>query len=209
MNELKIINSNDLKKHIQKNNPTEGYIYAIEYGDKVKIGKTSFPEQRYRALKRQAEYAQFHLGRILLSPPHKEWSENETFLLNNLEKRIGNTELFDLSLESVKAQFKNLKYTRITTEELRKNDIQIQKRLDALEKIIYSQDEYLNSEKTDGYISLPLSNILNYSKSVKDIILATSNILEYLYTADINENEKLNIFFELLIMYKTAEEKLL
>ena len=77
-----------------------GVIYAVEYGDLVKIGCTRNPKIRLFALKSQCEkYSNKRFGRVLISEFHCGYSGTEHELLAAVSpKRITDTELFTETL---------------------------------------------------------------------------------------------------------------
>ena len=78
-----------------------GVVYAVEYGEFIKIGVSTYPAQRFKALATVGRnYADKALGRALVSQPHTNYLENERYLHNLFsKKRIGNGELFGITLE--------------------------------------------------------------------------------------------------------------
>ena len=106
MNELKIFEKEELTKlkEVCKQTPEYfGYFYLLEFGNRIKIGCSKNPYQRYMTLKKEAEdYGNTKLGRIAISRPHTNYSQNETLLHKVFfEKRVNGTELFDLDLDDV------------------------------------------------------------------------------------------------------------
>ena len=83
-----------------------GYVYALSWGDTVKIGKTTNPYARLNNLQSLADkYANIETGLVAISPPHTNFSENECAMhriFNSL--RVRNGELFTITfLEAVTA----------------------------------------------------------------------------------------------------------
>lgn len=104
MNELKIFEKEELTKlkEVCKQTPEDrGYFYLLEYGNRIKIGCSKNPYKRYCTLKREAEaYGNSKLGRIAISSPHTNYSQNEVLLHKVFsEKRVTGTELFNLNFE--------------------------------------------------------------------------------------------------------------
>lgn len=78
-----------------------GYIYLLEMGNKLKIGRSKCPSRRIHELKRQAIYGERELGRIALVTLHKNYVQTETSIHRKLKShRIKNTELFDISFDA-------------------------------------------------------------------------------------------------------------
>jgi hypothetical protein len=95
-----------------------GYVYAVEFGDHVKIGCTDNPINRIHSLASMARnYCFTGIGRIAVSPAHANYRENE-FLLHTTfsEKRIESGELFDISFESSVDALSNIKYKPHTSK---------------------------------------------------------------------------------------------
>lgn len=90
----------ELEKQLQRHC---GIVYAIEYGEKVKIGSTTRPYERIRTVARDIEgYANTKIGRVLVSSLHTNYRENEYFLHGKFSSfRIRNTESFNIKLEDV------------------------------------------------------------------------------------------------------------
>lgn len=86
-----------------------GVIYAIEYGEKIKIGSTTKPYERVRTVVRDIEgYANTKTGRVLVSELHTNYRENEYFLHGKFSDfRIRNTESFNIKLADVMDVFSN------------------------------------------------------------------------------------------------------
>lgn len=89
----------------------QGYVYVIEYGDRVKIGYTKNPRERLAALKRMAAYNNTPLGRSVWSPLCSNYKEIEKHLHSVYEtSRVDGTELFRESLNDVWGAMNNLEY---------------------------------------------------------------------------------------------------
>lgn len=84
-----------------------GCVYAVEFGDHVKIGSTTNPLSRLRALSTSARnYSFTGIGRIALTPIHSRFRSNELYVHSVfIEKRIENGELFDIPFEYAVAVF--------------------------------------------------------------------------------------------------------
>jgi hypothetical protein len=78
-----------------------GVVYAVEYGDKLKIGYSTKPYTRIMVLKRNAEkYGNMALGRVCISSPHTNYREIESFLHGRFaDLRIEGTELFNIKFD--------------------------------------------------------------------------------------------------------------
>jgi len=97
MNKISIFRNSELPR--KEANVFLGRVYAMEYGDLLKIGTSKKLKNRVRALKKQGEYSGIVIGEILFTSPHTNYKENEKQLqITFSENRIGNTELFDLNI---------------------------------------------------------------------------------------------------------------
>jgi len=87
-----------------------GYVYAIEYGNDLKIGCTRNPKERLMHLSNHAmRYSDKKLGRFILTPPHDNYRENERLLHSIFSDfRINDCELFNLQIESITEKFDTL-----------------------------------------------------------------------------------------------------
>lgn len=85
-----------------KSSPFNGFVYAMEYGEKVKIGCSKRPYSRISELSSWAKrYGEIDIGKICLSCEHKNYKEVEAFFHGVFsEKRVLRTELFDIDLHS-------------------------------------------------------------------------------------------------------------
>lgn len=88
-----------------------GYVYALEWGDEVKIGCTRHIATRIKQLRKTAEYGKVEVGRMAISPLHSNYTENEKVLHNIFQNvRVKGTELFKLSLLDVVSVMKALPF---------------------------------------------------------------------------------------------------
>lgn len=81
-----------------------GVVYALKYGNMVKIGSSKHPYKRFIALKSQAErYGNIKVGDIAISGLHTNFRENEKVAHHKFQKfRREGTELFYIDFETVK-----------------------------------------------------------------------------------------------------------
>lgn len=81
-----------------------GVVYALKYGNMVKIGSSKHPYKRFIALKSQAEkYGNIKVGDIAISGLHTNFRENEKVAHCKFQKfRREGTELFYIDFETVK-----------------------------------------------------------------------------------------------------------
>ena len=90
---------NNLKPRV---NSRMGYIYAIEWGDKIKIGKTKNPKRRLKELTTIADYGEIKIGDVAVSIQHTNYSETENLIHKHFNKfRIGKTEVFNITMDDV------------------------------------------------------------------------------------------------------------
>ncbi len=105
MNELQIFNNPECDELRQLEDSLKGtylgVIYAVEFGNMLKIGHTSRPYTRMRSLEKIAEYGGVQIGRVCVSIAHTNHAKNETKLLVYFApNRKEETELFDIELNS-------------------------------------------------------------------------------------------------------------
>lgn len=91
-----------LWKCLDNDTKDEGFnvVYALEYGDYLKIGSTSNIHKRHQQLKKQAtDYCNINLGKCYYTVSHDKYRDTEK-QLHTLFKdfRKPGTELFDISL---------------------------------------------------------------------------------------------------------------
>lgn len=79
----------------------KGFVYAIEYGDVIKIGSTRNIRDRIQSISAHAKkYSNIRTGEFCFSEAHVEFRENERILHKAFsDKRIKSTELFHMTLE--------------------------------------------------------------------------------------------------------------
>lgn len=116
MNEIKIFSSEEYNKieEIKKERKMDyyGYVYALEWGNTVKIGQTINFKERLTALKCTARYANAKIGKIAISIPHSNYIENEKRLHKIYNRqRIENTELFKTNLSDVATTMSMLEFS--------------------------------------------------------------------------------------------------
>ena len=97
MNKLSVFRENVVPQ--KESNRFLGRVYAMEYGDFLKIGSSKKLTARIRALKKQCEYASIQSGEVVFTSPHTNYKENEKLIhMACSEYRIGDTELYDLNI---------------------------------------------------------------------------------------------------------------
>lgn len=112
--------------HLPKKGETDwhGYVYAIEYGNSIKIGHTTNLQQRIKAIISNAKnYSKIKVGRIAFSIPHTNYKENERLLHAAFQKiRQAKTELFNLTLDEFMAQIPALEFKDESAEKQKNAD---------------------------------------------------------------------------------------
>lgn len=91
---------------------SKGWVYALEYGDKVKIGCSSNPSHRYAHLIHNgADYAGLKMGRFALSKACVNFRRMESDLHKRFAQyRKEGTELFSLPFDRIVSTFSKLDY---------------------------------------------------------------------------------------------------
>ena len=97
----KITRANDFSKFPIVRAINQGVVYALEYGDCIKIGKTQNLTERMKTLTSQAKkYSFTNTGLVAYTEVHSNYSDNEKLLHYVFkDKRIDNGELFVIDLE--------------------------------------------------------------------------------------------------------------
>lgn len=99
-----------------------GYLYAIEYGQYLKIGRTRTPYQRIKSIASQAKnYAEVMVGRFAVSKPHTNFVENERLLHEHFRYARRNGELFEVTLDDFLNNLPPMRFLD-ETEKLRKRN---------------------------------------------------------------------------------------
>lgn len=114
MSNLRLFKATELSSMPKGQDSLTGYVYAVEFGNLVKIGSTKSPRQRIGSLKTAAKYAGVELGKGLLTIPHQNYLENEKAIHRKTPGRVDGTELFNTTLSTVKSSMKNLRFDLIS-----------------------------------------------------------------------------------------------
>lgn len=81
-----------------------GFVYVVEYGSFIKIGKTQNPNKRMKSIKSVGRnYGDTAIGRILVSRPHTNFDENERIIHEALSHRRVRGELFAMTMDEFMA----------------------------------------------------------------------------------------------------------
>ena len=113
MNEIKIFENSEFGKvrtvEDETKNEYYGFVYALEFGNFVKIGCTRKPFERLNSLRRTiVNYAQKDMGRFALSCAHTNYCQNEKILHNIFQKyRVVSTELFMVDFDKAVEEMNN------------------------------------------------------------------------------------------------------
>ncbi len=114
MNELMVFTNSEFGEVINLEKSLKdtylGIVYAIEYGDMLKIGHSSKPYSRIMALKRNAEkYGNLQIGRVCISQSHTNHKEVESFLHGVFSQyRKEGTELFQVKFDDFVRDFEEM-----------------------------------------------------------------------------------------------------
>lgn len=95
-----------------------GVVYALKYGNMIKIGSSKHPYKRFISLKSQAEkYGNVKVGDIAISGLHTNFRENEKVTHHKFQKfRREGTELFNIDFETAKKYLNSLSLLDETAE---------------------------------------------------------------------------------------------
>ena len=138
-----------------------GYVYAIEFGDKIKIGKSGDFKTRIKQLGQTAKYAGVKIGNYIKSPKCYNYSYMETYIHEIFKNyRIDGTELFDgITLEEVNKVMNNCTWET----EKPKQIIKAEKRMDTFisdmretkEKVVKcltpDNADFIHNHSTDSF----------------------------------------------------------
>lgn len=110
----------DINSECFPRNKELGFVYAIEFGDLVKIGCSASPFKRIKSVCRNMREKNLFPKRVFVSRDHSNYKGNEHIFHNKFsEFRISGTELFRIKFEDVLNFSLNggLFYDKITTSE--------------------------------------------------------------------------------------------
>lgn len=90
-----------------------GYVYIIEFGDLIKIGKTINPKSRMVVLNSIAKnYGNQEVKRIFVSKQHVNYAKNELILHAHFKSFRVKGELFKLNLDNIMNSLPKLKFIK-------------------------------------------------------------------------------------------------
>lgn len=175
--EVKIFDSNNITDihRYEKENTTDdlmGYVYIIEWDNKVKIGSSSQIEQRVKTLKRNGEiYGNCHLGRIGISPAHTNYYENEKMLHAYFaDCRIETTELFQIPFDDIILSIPDTILYKNEVVELKEKHEKASEGLIKLVKTIHGTETEYSIQEINSllpYLEM-ITGMLRNLKSVKE-----------------------------------------
>ena len=107
-----VLRSDDFSKFPMPDAENQGFVYALEYGEYIKIGQSRNLAKRMKSLISQAKkYSLTDTGRVAYTESHSNYSKNEAFLHSVFkDKRLENGELFAMNLEYFAMYLPNLSY---------------------------------------------------------------------------------------------------
>lgn len=97
-----------------------GCVYAVEFGDVVKIGFTTNFNERLKSLKTTLKYRDDNkqVGRAYCSKKHHYANRSERWLHDKFsDKRVANTELFQITFEEAKKAIKQVEQMKLYSDE--------------------------------------------------------------------------------------------
>lgn len=164
-----------------------GVVYAVEFGDKVKVGCTTNIKRRMSHLRTTARgYALTDIGRIAFTDYCRNWYQCEKEAHTRLAKfRMGSTELFDVDFDSACDVLRSLDVMTMTMEEI---DAAVEESERSLEEFKERMD---NAFGIDALVSprVILDGITIIAKRSKDAAYELEEI--YAEHGDIEDNQTL------------------
>jgi hypothetical protein len=113
----------ELKKFEKTKKEYDGFVYVIDLGTQVKIGKSHNISQRILYLKRIFHtYSDIHLLRIAVTDPHMNYNENEKLMHTAFSDFRNKGELFDVDFETASLKLYELKLNTSDKERKQKVD---------------------------------------------------------------------------------------
>lgn len=135
-----------------------GVIYGVEYGDVLKIGYSQNIIKRYNQLKQTTNYSEKRIGNIEISKNHTNFRENEKILQQHFkDKRVGKTELFNITIDEFKSVLNTLDYKDESVEISKDN----RNRVEFLKSIVFgmcNKDQFIKMEESDTMCKLENEN---------------------------------------------------
>lgn len=170
-----------------RDNPYLGYVYALEYGNHIKIGSTLNPKTRLKSLESTARlYSDKSAGLVMISPPHKNYAKNEKILHAFFkDKQVNNSELFEVTFDEIKSKCPSLEYNTNTDD----NEQRSESLVDYFKRrLLYKESAenklfdaiYDNPERSAEFYGLlsAFSNLCGYTKEIEHLVARTQELLE-------------------------------
>lgn len=175
----------ELRNYSTEKSKKYGYVYIVEYGNFVKIGKSIEPKNRIMSINNIAiNYAGEEIKRILLSIKHENFSENEKILHSHFsECRVKKGELFKLTIEEFKSNLPSLNFVIPKLYETEVNE-----GLRYRNKVL---DNYFERVESDLFYDRCISNIEWVEKSEFNKLLLDyfTNDGNYVIYSKLNKDE--------------------
>lgn len=192
-NKWQVIESIDALQSFQQKTKIVGYSYCIEYGDFIKIGKSSKIYQRIYALDLQARhYSGFPIGRIAISPLHLEYHKTEYILHQFFQSvRMEKSELFRMSFDAfltdlpyIDYSYSSSKYNNLEEEVYDRSNISL-KNIKVIDDIM------------TRFIVEPIEPIEPIF-SIKNLLMQLEQIIETLNDTGLNYKDQISKAAEII-----------
>ena len=178
MNKLQIFNKWEREDEISAHTPTHGptlfhgYVYAVEYGNQIKIGMTRNVNMRMKKLKSHAEkYGSVSVGGFAWSTPHTNFADNEKILHKHFAaRRREGKELINLTMDEFMENMPELSYEDRSREYSEKSELFVENMKDFIQGTDHmdtNREEYeilafILSILSDETKTRIISEMLNY-----------------------------------------------
>lgn len=206
MNELQIFNDVESEELYQFEKSLKRYcgvIYGVEFGNRLKIGKTLMPYRRMKALNRIAMYCGEKLGRVAVSVPHTNFSKNETKIHEIFSyARIKGTELFALSMDDFLTTLRTIDFEFLDDSkqfaEEAKRFIDTMKQLILLDRPIYNAEHCLDKiEEIMEQAILDITLSLDRIEAAMKQKITKVQFTTLAYVLDVSSHTMLNLGYSL------------
>ena len=153
-----------------------GCVYAVEFGNVVKIGFTTDFEKRIKSLKQTFRYRneKRKIGKTYCSSEMHYATRAEDFLHERFkDRRIEHTELFRITFEEAEKAIKEVEQLKLYSDDelntKHDNDREIEKTLKMLDERIKESDERIkeSDERIKEHIELSNELIKTYEKQIE------------------------------------------
>jgi len=173
-----------------KENEYVGFVYAVEFGDKVKFGHARNPRQRIKSLDAICRYAGCKIGRIAVSGPHLNFKENERILLATTNNRFGTTELYSISFDEATRKMKELNYEILTEEQYATKEEEGKKWVKSLGEALFPLDR--------SRVAVPIEVLIKVGDTIEGVVGKIFDIVNSLIEESIDDTVKLHLAVSLL-----------